>query len=164
MTLSTLPIFLPYAGRNLYGAYITPCTLNVATGILTLGTVSDLTVGKWVESIRINSSVKQEEISGANAIMESYTNIKDSFELSVNEIRHNTGQVKIYNPWVGFDYFVAKHVFSPDGGTTQFVISAVCIRASLEDEFGEGKSLATLTGKPCGLPIYYGVVTGDPYV
>ena len=164
MSLSTTPVFLPYAGRNLYGAYITPCTINLATGIITPGTVSDLTVGKWVDSIRISSSVKQEEISGANALMESYTQIKDTFDLTVNEIRHINGQAKVYNAWVGFDYFLAKHIFSPDGGTTQFVISAVCVRASLEDEFGEGKSLATLAGKPCGFPIYYGTVTGDPYV
>lgn len=150
----SIPLY--WVGRYLVNAKVTPCTINLLTGVVTKGTTYDIAAApKYVDYVRINMSVRQEEISAANAIMENYVQIKDTFEVEVCEIKHSDGQGKILNAWIGFDYFLVEVLTSPDGGTTNGLVQAVCVRSGLTDEFVEGKAVLVLSGKPCGLPVVY---------
>jgi hypothetical protein len=152
----TYAIPLYWAGRYLVNAKVTPGTINALTGVFTPGTIYDIAAApKYVDYVRINMSVRQEEISAANAIMENYVQIKDTFDVEICEIKHSDGQAKLLNAWIGFDVFRVQVYTSPDGGTTQGLVECIAVRSGLSDEFVEGKAVMVLSGKPCGLPVAY---------
>ena len=163
MTTITAPIPLFWAGRNIANIRITPCTVNFLTGVLTKGTPFDIAVSESDDNVRLSQSVDLEMIKAANSTMNNNVPIADDFDVEVGEIKGNSGNAQVMNAWVGFDYFLLEVITSPDGGTTEALVQAVCIRAGFDDEYGERKSVNVLRGKPCGLPIaYIPLDTGTP--
>ena len=166
MAIQGLPGY--YVGRRLFGARITPYTVNLETGVWTpYSATADMASLQYLTAKEMVFSQKSgaEEIHPSNWYMENNVPTVDSFEVVLREIKYAdpSNNALPFNGWVGVDYFLAEVVVSPDGGTTKFTVQAPCRRAAMEDGYGPGESEFELHGDTAGVPIAY-VAAGQPLV
>lgn len=170
MALANMPAYM--VGRSVSNCRVTPLTVTITPGTSALtfsrgGTTQDIASAAYYtfDSFMLNSHVDSEEISAANALMRNYVLTKDDFELTLKELRltNPSNNAVLFSGWIGFDYFLAEVMVQPYGAgyPSPFMVQAICVRSSLDDEYAEGKGEIELHGKACGFPVAY-IPYGNP--
>lgn len=146
-----LPVY--FRPRNILAATILPLTQNT-NGTWAKGTVGDLVATSVLGSVEYDSDTELEDITPATGLVKNYVLIRDEFTLTVEEVKlANQANNISLAAYGGFDYFLVTVKTSPDAGTTLYYVQAIIVRASIRDPYGANKTMNTLTGRSCGLPI-----------
>ena len=148
---STLPG--PYlVGKNCTVMGLAGMTQNSAGTTITAGTVANF-LGKF-DGFDATFTANSVEISAANASYENNVITKDSFTARIIEILAADGSSVLMTKYGSVDYFQATSQCAPVGGsgTAGPLLTVVGVRESCTYQVVEGKNVAVLTIKSCGVP------------
>ena len=144
-------------GRNATVIALTGVYADV-NGVLTDGYTGDLNNAFVFDSFKCSLDSGLEEITAANASMKNYVPIQGDFTVTLTEIEQNDGYSNIMATFFSSDYFrVMVSVRAPGGSADGGLFAATCVRDTCEKGLVAGKNIVTLTGRPSGIPPYYGL-------
>ena len=159
-----MPLVVPpdyYMGKALSNAQIIPCTVS-STGVVTKGAVNDIAAlsGNFLtfESCSFDSTLNLTEISPANLPIESYSSGKDTFEVTLSEIRYSDPSGNALPIlWASYNIFIVNVMVQPfqSGFALPFTVQCVCIRSTLGDPYANEKGVIEFKGRPKGLPLAF---------
>jgi hypothetical protein len=147
-------------GRYIKGVMVSP-VVRAVDGSFTVNTGTDLGSGGFFDGMTVSAETELERIVATNAFVDNQAITLDSFTVTVNEIKGITGTSALWALFGGFDYFrVSCTIQAPGEASVTNTFAAVLTRSTCEDEYAAGKNTVKLTGRPCGVAIYFG--TGTP--
>lgn len=156
-----------YAKGNNVSLFTVKNPTSIATdGTLTIpadSSANDMHLLGVFDTFEYNGTLKLEEISPADGTIENYAPLKDGFTVTIGEIMKADGTSLLLTEWVAATYFRAACRLTLDGGTpgtSDNIFIVVFIRESIDFAIVEGKEGVKLTGKPCGVIPYYGIMSG----
>jgi hypothetical protein len=143
-------------GRDVSALQVQPATKAV-DGTFTFSTGYDLVPLKRFGGIRITGDPELEQIMATTSTVDNQVILFDSFEVEVTELLTADGDSTLWAVFGLYDYWRLQASLMIPGTSVTNVLAAVCVRAGIEGPTLEnGRNVATLRGRPCGVPLYFG--------
>lgn len=136
--------------------------LNVAVdGTLSDAFTADLHTQIVFDSFEFEAESGTEDFSPADVGTKIYALTQEDWTVTLGEIEWQDGYSNVMATWGATDYFrVSVSVRAPGAASDGGLFVATCVRSSIRKGLVTGKNAAIITGKPCGVPCYYGLASG----